>query len=631
MAAATGDSAIGRENPAYKKGLAFMQSGQWAEAVSCFETLVSQSEGAERDLYQSALDEARFKAHVDEQAAVKPKRAHGRWVKLVVELTVVLVVVALGIVGIRAISQAFAPVIATARWESQRAGLLADAAALQKSEDFDRAEAAYRQVLAHTPEDAEALHGLEIVQQQREMLDLYQSGVAYQEAGDYSAALQAYTEVLLKSPQKRDVNLRIADIKRQQEMAALMAAAEADYEAGRYVSAVEEYEQLRAVSASYQRDLVAERLFALYMRLGQSLIDQRPAVSADVAQALDYFERALSLQPRDAEAAKHRRMAELYLGGASTLRDQKWDQAIAQLQPLYEQAPDYLGGLVPPMLYEAYLRSGDQHRQGGDLYFAYDRYQMAAGLPVADTVLARGRMAEVVPLLTPTATPTPTPTITPIPTPTPYPTPTRIGPTPTPKPLLAYRSKIVFFSDNPDQPGFYAMDPDGAHRQFVGYSSDIRTQFDRLVRQYQQSPDGRYRVYVTEAGQDDAPQVYIQGEVNEWGTAPTWKVSKDFDQVAYDPMWSPDGARIVFVSQQNGSDDIWVRSPDQETTQPAINLTRNDWEWDKRPSWSPDSRRMVFWSNRTGVKQIFVMDADGRNVRNVSNTQWDEYDPLWIR
>jgi TolB protein len=240
-------------------------------------------------------------------------------------------------------------------------------------------------------------------------------------------------------------------------------------------------------------------------------------------------------------------------------------------------------------------------------------------------------MDDVVPLLTPTATPTATPTITPIPTPTPYPTPTRPGPTPTPKPLLAYRGKIVFFSDDPDQSGLYAINPDGTGRQFIGYSGDMRTQFDQLLRQYQLSPDGRYRAYVTRGETDKQPQVYIQGQVNEYGTLPTWKVTQDFSAVAYDPMWSPDGARIVFVSPQDGSDDVWVTSPERETTQLAVNLTRNDWEWDKNPSWSPDSRRIVFWSNRTGVKQIFVMDADGRNLRNISNSTWDEYYPLWIR
>ena len=75
-------------------------------------------------------------------------------------------------------------------------------------------------------------------------------------------------------------------------------------------------------------------------------------------------------------------------------------------------------------------------------------------------------------------------------------------------------------------------------------------------------------------------------------------------------------------------DDIWAVNPDGTEAKWLIN---NEWEWDKHPSWSPDSRQIAFWSNRHGRKQIYVMDADGSNVRNISKTEWDEYEPIWIK
>lgn len=167
------------------------------------------------------------------------------------------------------------------------------------------------------------------------------------------------------------------------------------------------------------------------------------------------------------------------------------------------------------------------------------------------------------------------------------------------------------------------MDPSGQNRQYLGGSGDLRKQYDELIEQEQFSPDSRFRVFVR--GMEPSPQLFIADA--QYSDLPARQLT-NYAEVSYDPVWSPDGSRIAFVSQVEGSDDIWVVYPNGTG---MSRLTENTWEWDKHPSWSPDSTRIVFWSNRWGLKQIFIMDANGRDVKNISNTQWDEYDPIWIK
>ena len=195
-------------------------------------------------------------------------------------------------------------------------------------------------------------------------------------------------------------------------------------------------------------------------------------------------------------------------------------------------------------------------------------------------------------------------------------------------PLAAFRNQIVFYSTDEDNPGYWVMDADGQNRQYLGRSRSLRQQYETLAEQSRFSPDGLHRLFVGRADRTDSDQIYMtQPPHPEYGDLPPLQLTK-LTGLCYDPVWSPDGGRISFVSQENGSDDIWVINADGSG---ARNLSRNVWEWEKHPSWSPDSRRIAFWSNRTGAKQIHIMDADGRNVRNISNTEWDEYDPIWIR
>jgi hypothetical protein len=98
---------------------------------------------------------------------------------------------------------------------------------------------------------------------------------------------------------------------------------------------------------------------------------------------------------------------------------------------------------------------------------------------------------------------------------------------------------------------------------------------------------------------------------------------------SYDPAWSPTGEWIAFVSTDSGGDEIYRVNPDGAVTQ---RLTFNTWEWDKHPSWAPDGSRIVFYSNRdSGRRQLWMMNNDGSGQVNLSNNEYNDWDPIWVR
>jgi Tol biopolymer transport system component len=88
---------------------------------------------------------------------------------------------------------------------------------------------------------------------------------------------------------------------------------------------------------------------------------------------------------------------------------------------------------------------------------------------------------------------------------------------------------------------------------------------------------------------------------------------------------SPDGSAIVFgrnytdrLSTSTGlrPHGIFILRPGEE----PIDLT-DDSAWNSLPRWSPDGSRILFNSDRTGETiEIFVMDADGGNVQQLTET-----------
>jgi len=81
-----------------------------------------------------------------------------------------------------------------------------------------------------------------------------------------------------------------------------------------------------------------------------------------------------------------------------------------------------------------------------------------------------------------------------------------------------------------------------------------------------------------------------------------------------EPVWSPDGRRIAFVSRRDGKAEIYVMNADGSGKR---NLTRNPAK-DVSPSWSPDGRKIAFVSDRDGRLEAHVMNADGSGQRSLA-------------
>ena len=99
--------------------------------------------------------------------------------------------------------------------------------------------------------------------------------------------------------------------------------------------------------------------------------------------------------------------------------------------------------------------------------------------------------------------------------------------------------------------------------------------------------------------------------------------------------WSPDGTKIVFhggrVAWPGGAFDIVIA--DMTTKKPGVDqvlLTEHD-AGDQRARWSSDGAKILFESNRDGDWEIFVMDADGDNLKQLTDNDETDRNAEWSR
>jgi len=299
--------------------------------------------------------------------------------------------------------------------------------------DWDRAVKAFGDALALQPNNEDIKTWYAKAQRNQQLASWDTQADADIAAGQWSAALEKLQKITALDPTYNDVGQKIELVKSQQSLDAKFTEAQQYLEQDKWSEAIQALEALQAQSPDFRTEDIKQALFLAHFRQGVDLMAKAGDAPDLMSQAIQSFDRALTILPGDKTAEAERQLANLYRQGYLFVSQKNWPQAVIVLQQVCSSRPDYMEGRATSMLCTSLLQLGDAYYAAGNLEQALEQYRSVLAIQDCDHVQAALKESEVNKILHP---PTPTPTRTRTPTRTPLPTMTGTA-TPIPKPTSA--------------------------------------------------------------------------------------------------------------------------------------------------------------------------------------------------